>query len=81
NILDIAPKLGPLTDNGGNAGYTHALMSDSPAIDAGSAGTGTPGNDQRGPGFPRVIGPALDMGAYEFSATPGAIFQDRFEQP
>ncbi|HSH28142.1 MAG TPA: choice-of-anchor Q domain-containing protein, partial [Wenzhouxiangella sp.] len=80
NILDTAPKLGPLADNGGNAGYTHALMADSPAIDAGSAGSGAPNNDQRGPGFPRVIGPAIDMGAYEFSAAPGVIFQDRFEQ-
>lgn len=81
NIFNTAPKLEPLAFNGGNAGWTHALMADSPAIDAGSAGTGTPSNDQRGPGFPRVIGPAIDMGAYEFSSTPGAIFQDRFEQP
>jgi len=36
----------------------------SPAIDAGSNGGGFLW-DQRGPGFPRVVGPRADIGAFE----------------
>ncbi len=77
NILDQDPLLGPLTDNGGPT-YTHALLPGSPAIDAGTAGTFVPDTDQRGPGFPRVTGAGLDMGAYEVFSD--AIFSDRFQQ-
>lgn len=79
NILDTDPVLGPLMNNGGWGGYTHALLAGSPAIDAGSAGAFAPDYDQRGPGFARVFGPALDMGAYELRLD--GIFSDRFEQP
>jgi len=63
--------LGPLAYNGG-AARTHAPLPGSPLINAGgnalvAAGTAT---DQRGAGFPRVLGPAVDIGAVEPSAAP-----------
>ena len=36
NLVGVDPRLGPLQDNGGRS-QTHALLSDSPAIDTGSA--------------------------------------------
>ncbi len=57
--------LGPLADNGG-ATRTHALLTGSPAIDEGENPSAL-AYDQRGPGFPRVLGAAADMGAYEWS--------------
>ena len=68
------PNLGPLASNGGPT-QTHALLSGSPAIDAGTA-TGAPGTDQRGVGRPQ--GAAYDIGAYEvvsYSIT-GKVFED-----
>jgi len=63
------PLLGPLADNGGPT-LTHALLSGSPAIDAGSndkaAGLTT---DQRGY-VSRFYGGTVDIGAYEDGATP-----------
>jgi hypothetical protein len=55
--------LGPLAYNGGPT-QSHTLLPGSPAIDKGanSAGLST---DQRGAGFPRVVGAAADIGAYE----------------
>ena len=65
----IDPLLGALQNNGGLT-ETHALLSGSPAIDAGDplamAGVGdTPLFDQRGTGFDRVANGRIDMGAYE----------------
>lgn len=57
------PLLSPLRDNGGLT-LTHALASNSPAIDAGNNSAGLV-NDQRGSGFLRVLGPMADIGAYE----------------
>lgn len=79
-VLDL--KLGPLADNGGPT-KTHALLSGSPAIDAGDpaavAGVGTvPEVDQRGVPFTRVIdgdgagGLRIDIGAYELHILPPA---------
>ena len=70
---NIGAMLSPLANNG--SGYddgmrTMALQSGSPAIDAGGAVTPGLSTDQRGPGFIRVLGAAVDMGAYESS--PGA---------
>lgn len=62
NLISVDPKLGPLADNGGPT-KTHALLSGSPAIDA-AAKTDIP-FDQRGEGFPRVVGSAADLGAVE----------------
>lgn len=70
------PKIGPLADNGGVT-FTHALLPGSPAVGAGS----NPANnatDQRGRGYPRVVGAATDIGAIE-SALPDEIFADGFE--
>ena len=67
----IDPRIGPLTDNGGST-MTHALLSGSPAIDAGDADfMSPPAFDQRGEGFPRVIDgngdskAVIDIGAFE----------------
>jgi hypothetical protein len=62
------PKLGPLQNNGGPTA-TYALLSDSPAIDAGDLDGCRDANgalltiDQRG--FPRPGGTACDLGAFE----------------
>jgi predicted outer membrane repeat protein len=52
-----------LADNGGPT-LTHALLTGSPAIDAGSNPAGLT-YDQRGAGYARVVGSRADMGAYE----------------
>ena len=65
----IDPLLGPLQDNGGPT-FTQALLSASPAIDAGS----NPNNlstDQRGTGFDRVLDSTADIGAFELQVVPG----------
>ena len=56
------PLLGPLQNNGGST-FTHALLTGSPAIDAGSLQ-----DDQRGPGYLRVVNGILDIGAFEVQA-------------
>jgi hypothetical protein len=59
----VCPLLGPLRDNGGPT-KTHALMSRSPAIDAGNTTSPSLGiYDQRG--LPRKSNTLADMGAYE----------------
>jgi len=71
-ITAADPLLGPLADNGGPT-LTHALLEGSPAIDAGPDPVPDfPGNefDQRGDGFPRVVGTRVDIGAYEFAPEP-----------
>ena len=60
-----------LADNGGET-PTHALLPNSPATGAGSNAfavdaVGNPlATDQRGAGFPRIIGGIVDIGAFEF---------------
>lgn len=65
------PKLGPLADNGGPT-LTHALLTDSPAIDAG-ADTGAPLTDQRGVSRPQ--GAHTDIGAFELVVQVGIRLQ------
>jgi hypothetical protein len=60
------PLLAPLADNGG-ATLTHALLINSPAIDAGN-NTTNKAFDQRGTGYARVVGPHADIGAFERQA-------------
>ena len=65
NVTDL--KLGALADNGGLT-KTMLPLAGSPLIDAGGSTVPTfPGNqfDQRGSGFARLSGPALDIGAVE----------------
>jgi Right handed beta helix region len=63
DTLHGSPQLLPLADNGGPT-RTHALAAGSPALDAGSNLLQLV-TDQRGNGFPRVLGAAADIGAYE----------------
>ena len=79
---NVAANLAPLANNGGQTD-THALYAGSPAIDAGdncvvnqSCGTNNPSaaltNDQRGEGFPRQVGAAVNIGAVEVQLAPTA---------
>ena len=67
DLLNTDPLLGPLEDNGGPT-FTHALLPESPAIDAGT-NTGAPAIDQRGIERPQDGDgdgtDTLDMGAVE----------------
>ncbi|HEX3558934.1 MAG TPA: Ig-like domain-containing protein, partial [Pyrinomonadaceae bacterium] len=70
----LDPKLGALTNNGGPT-QTHALLPNSPAIEAGDNTAATNAGlttDQRGTGFPRIADSAdadaiqtVDIGAFE----------------
>jgi hypothetical protein len=63
--INTEPMLGPLQDNGGLT-FTHALLTGSPALDAGDPNFSPPPlYDQRGPGYPRVIGGRIDVGSFE----------------
>jgi hypothetical protein len=74
------PKLGPLANNGGFTA-THALLSTSPAIDAGINPNGFQ-FDQRGSGFQRTFGTATDIGAFENEGgLDDLIFLNGFELP
>ena len=80
----IDPLLAPLADNGGLT-ESHALDRSSPAIDAGDPGfdptdfSPTLENDQRGDGFTRLSGSAIDLGAVE--ATGGVTITWANPQP
>ena len=77
DVINEDPMLGPLADNGGPT-RTAALTPGSPAIDAGRASGAVYVSrdrldfDQRGEGFPRVVGERVDLGAYEAPASEGA---------
>ena len=75
NTSPLDAGLAPLGNYGGTT-QTHALLSNSPAIDAGSdcvTNLTCPSNnppvalttDQRGTSFPRKVGSAVDIGAFE----------------
>ena len=76
DLTNTDPKLDPagLQDNGGPT-QTIALQSGSPALNAGDptvVGSAT-SYDQRGPGFPRVVGGRLDIGAFEAALSDVSI--------
>ena len=72
--INTNPILGPLQNNGGPT-LTHALLTGSPAVNAGDPGfTPPPDYDQRGPGFDRVVNGRIDIGAFEAQTTPNAGF-------
>jgi hypothetical protein len=70
DIRNTNPMLGPLQNNGGPT-MTHALLKNSPAINAGDPNFDpylfNPPllYDQRGPGNPRIFKGRIDIGAYE----------------
>jgi len=76
NLFDVRPRLAPIAANGGPT-KTHALLPDSPALDAGDPSIlfASAEFDQRGAGFPRVVdgggGLRIDIGAYESQGVPG----------
>ena len=70
------PLLLALADNGGPT-MTHALGATSPAIDHGNNIAGL-NFDQRGVGFPRVAGAAVDIGAVELQPAD-RLFVSGFE--
>ncbi len=69
DLATCDPLLGALGDNGGPT-LTHALLAGSCALDAGSNPDGL-ATDQRGAGFPRVVGSAPDIGAWEGQGDDG----------
>jgi len=71
-----AAMLGPLRDNGGPT-LTHALASNSAAIDTGNNSGALP-NDQRGAPFARLSGAQVDIGAYEYDQND-IVFSAGFE--
>lgn len=75
-ILLVDPRLKTLSANGGLT-LTHALDPLSPAINAGNNASGAT-TDQRGSGFPRIIGSGPDIGAFELDLTD-VIFPDGFD--
>lgn len=74
NLLNVDPKLGPLTYNGGQT-LTHALLAGSPAMDAADP-IGYLATDQRGmvrPDGGSTLGTAKpDIGAFEVAPLYGA---------
>ncbi len=70
----INARLAPLAGNGGTT-RTHSLLAASPAINTGSTALAVNESgqalttDQRGSGFPRLIGSRVEMGAVEFRVT------------
>ena len=67
--INTNPILGPLQDNGGPT-FTHALLTGSPAINAGDPSfIPPPFYDQRGPGFDRVHNGRIDIGSFEVLGT------------
>ena len=68
DTLHAEPLLLPLANNGGPT-RTHALSIGSPAVDAGN-NVANLTTDQRGAGFPRVLGGTADIGAFEGVLAP-----------
>ena len=82
NAAPVNAQLGDLQNNGGQTD-TRALLSGSPAVDAGNncvvaaaCAIANPvialTNDQRGAGFSRLFGAAVDVGAVELQFVPTA---------
>ena len=77
DTIGFTPALGPLQDNGGPVPTREPIRGESYAIDSGGFPTnGVFTYDQRGNGFPRWIGSAVDIGAFE--TDPDRIFINGF---
>jgi hypothetical protein len=76
DLVNYDPLLGPLQNNGGPT-QTMALPAYSPAVNAGdpadNTNPNTPAFDQRGPGFPRIVGGQTDIGAFEVQNLSGLL--------
>jgi hypothetical protein len=78
DTLALDPDLSPLADNGGPT-LTRAPLPGSPAINAGDNALAVDENgaplafDQRGPGFARLSGAAVDIGAFEFQLNESLV--------
>ncbi|MEM7384449.1 MAG: choice-of-anchor Q domain-containing protein, partial [Verrucomicrobiota bacterium] len=78
----IEANLAPLQNNGGTI-PTHALQAGATAIDQGTLEESlsyVPQFDQRGAGYPRVIGPRRDIGAYEYPTPIRLTTEDNLVQ-
>lgn len=77
--LAVDPKLGLITNNGGNT-LTHLPGPSSPAVNAGDNAEIPAGLmfDQRGAGFPRILEGTVDIGAVE---SLFVLVKDGFEDP
>jgi hypothetical protein len=71
--------LGLLANNGGPT-QTILPASNSPLVNAGSNALVPAGitTDQRGPGFARIVGAAVDIGALEVQAQPPTVINSQF---
>lgn len=78
NLVDMQPGFDGAEQHDDLPTSIVRLAPDSPAVFAGNDFGNAPEYDQRGPGFERVSGDGLDMGAFELQTL---IFQDRFETP
>lgn len=72
NLLNVAPQLGALANNGGPT-MTMLPLAGSPLIDAGDPAFSGLATDQRGTGFPRIINGRVDIGAVEFGTAAAAV--------
>ena len=75
NVSSTNPMLGALANNGGPT-KTMALLTGSPAIDAGPNPVATfTGNefDQRGAGYARIVGGLVEIGAFELQPSSEPI--------
>src|SRR5690606_25121039 len=70
NLIGVDPRLGPLDYYGGPT-KTRALLSDSPAIDAGTNAWVDSSTDQRGES--RISNGRVDMGAFEYQVVPAVL--------
>lgn len=73
NLYGVSPQLQPLAWNGGPT-RTHAILKNSPAANSGLNVIGLT-TDQRGAGFPRQRGFAVDIGAYEAPPPLGTMMR------
>lgn len=75
--LTSDPRLAPLANHGGPV-RTHALLTNSPAINAGSNPNGLE-FDARGPGYARSASGGIDIGAYERQIVDDELLYNGFD--
>jgi hypothetical protein len=73
DLLNLDALLNPLQDNGGPT-WTIKPLPGSPAVDTGDHRDASEW-DQRGPGFPRIVGDRMDIGAFQVQPGPATHFQ------